>query len=199
MALLQISPMPCLEYFEFIESILCNAIKDYQNELEKYIRQEESAFNAYNVLLDISLESNNRESQQGTIDSLARAVLCIYQAKIRFEASKLAIHVLEGMVRSLKFNIDDLILTNNLMENILNQLGIFNVDPQIISWLHHQFSSFQDSGTLLQAIEAELGYSINQWGIKPQINPDLVIDKLMAKISINSSDILDNIERELYV
>ena len=197
--LFKTAPIPCLEYLESIEALLKNIIQEHQSELDKFTEQEESAFQAYNVLIDIFYQSANQKSNQKEINSLTRTILHIYRAKMQIEAYSLAIQAIQGIIRTLQFYIDDLILAINLLETIHNQLDISGVDESISLFIQHKFNTFQDSAKLLQEIETEVGYSINQWGVQCHVNPSFILDKLITKISINSSEILESIEQELYV
>ena len=195
--LFNISPRPCLEYLESLETLLNNTAREYQNELEKLLLQEQSACNAYDVIFDINFQSICQDNIIQEFDSLIRALSHIYRAKIKIEAYNLVIQTLEGMMRIIQFYIDDLVLTNNLLENIKNQLDIFDVDQSISLFIKNQFIFSQYSTNLLQEIETDLGHSLNQWGIFCHINSNLIIDMLIAKIS--NSDIKESINQKLSV
>ncbi|MCC0175849.1 response regulator transcription factor [Waterburya agarophytonicola K14] len=197
--LFKTASLPCLEHLESMETLLKNIIEEYQSELDKFTEQEKSAFQAYNVLIDIFFESASQESNQSEINSLTRTILHIYRAKMQIEAFTFAIQDIQGIIRTLQFYIDDLILANNLLETIHSQLDISGVDESISLLVKHKFDTFQDSTKLLQEIEAEVGYSMNQWGVQCHVNPSLILDKLITKISISSGNILESIEQELYV
>lgn len=193
------SPMPCLEHLESIEILLNTSIKEQQSEFDELAKQEKSAYKAYNKLVDIFYKSDDVENDCSKIDSLIRAILHMYLAKMRVEASSLAIQAIQGLVRLLQFVIDDLILAINLLETTRNQLDVANVDESISSFVRHKSNTFYDCSGLLEEIELELGYSINHWGVRASVTPNLVLDKLVNRISAKSHDILESIEQELYM
>ena len=193
------SPMRCLEHLESIEALLNSAIKEYQDELDQFVEQEKSVYRAYDVLIDILKRSEDRQSQQETIASLTRAIFHVYRTKLKIEAYSLAISTFEGIVRILRFSIDDLILAIGLLTAINSQLDVYNIDESISLFVQSKLDTLTNSGELLQEIELEIGYSINQWGVRGCINSSLVLDKLLSKISTCGNNILECIERELYI
>ena len=192
------SPLPCLEHLESIETFLNLAIKEHQNELDRFINQRDSAFRAYNKLVDIFNRSRNIECDRCEFDSLMRAILYVYRAKMRIEASTLAIQIIQGLIRLLQFSIDDLILAISLLEAVRNQLNVSNVDEGISLFVRRKSRMIYDCLRLLEEIELEVGCSINQWGVRASVTPTLILDKLINRISIKSNDILESIENELY-
>jgi len=181
-------PKSCLEYLKFIKQLLQNEVKNLQDNLNDYQSKEKSASKAYNILLDNSEE----------IESLTRAILYIYRSKMLAESTILAIQVIQGLLRSIQLYIEDLILTIKVLNGVLDLLDISEMDDSITSFVHNKLKTFQDYTKMLQEIESEVGYPINNWGIRG-IDSTEVKDKLLDKISSRSGDILENIEAELFV
>lgn len=195
----KISPTPCLEYLELLETILNVISQKYQRELDEFCERERSARHAYNVLIDLNFQSRSQNNKTQEFNSLIRALSHIYHNKMEIEVYNLSIQILAGMVRIIQHYIDDLILTSNLLKNVQNQLDMFDVDQGLTLFVKGKYYSFQDPDILLQDLEIELGCSINQWGIKYDINSELILNKLLNKISDHSSNILASINQELYI
>ena len=192
------SPLPCLEHLESIEMFLNAAIKEHQNELDRSVNQHESAFRAYNKLIEIFNRSGNIKCDRSEFDSLMRALLYTYRAKMRIEASTLAIQMIQGLVRLLQLSIDDLILAIDLLESVRDRLNVSTVDESIFLFVRRKSKIFYDCSRLLEEIESEVGHSINRWGVRASVTPTLILNKLINRISIKSNDVLENIENELY-
>ncbi|MEL6930115.1 MAG: hypothetical protein AAFO95_15955, partial [Cyanobacteria bacterium J06600_6] len=191
------SPISCLEHLESIEVLYKENICKYQNQLSKITQQEKSASRAFNILTDIVNQIDKTELNQEDINSLNRALFLTYQARMQIEAYTLAIQLIQGMIRTLQFYIDDLILTIKLLQTIHDQLSIFDVDDSISFFIKQKFSVYQDSLELLQEVESEVGYPINQWGVQGHLDSSLILNKLMDKISLTGTEILHSIEQEL--
>jgi DNA-binding NarL/FixJ family response regulator len=169
-----ISPILGLEYLEKLEKSLFDIMKDYENELKKISKLEQSAKLAYKNLL-IIFHQNKLIEQERLALALKSALQKIYGAKITIEAYKLAVQIILGMIRFIQFYIDDLIQTNNLLKKVLNNL---NSDLKGSKQLIH----LHNPAKLLQDVEKDLGHRLNQWGIYGTINPDLIIDLLLKKL-----------------
>ena len=192
------SPLPCLEHLESIEAFLNVAIREHQNELDRLVYQQKSAFRAYSKLIEIFNQSENIERDRSEFDCIMRAILYTYRAKIWIEAFTLAIQLIQGLVRLLQFSIDDLILAIDLLEAAHSQLNVSNIDESTSLFVYYKSKIFYDYSRLLEEVELDVGYSINQWGVRTSITPTLILDKLINIISIKSNDVLKNIESELY-
>lgn len=94
----------------------------------------------------------------------------------------LSVQAVEGVIRTLQFYIDDLLLATNLLKTIYSQLSISEIDDSISIFIYKKFNIYQEANKLLQEIEAEVECSINQWGVKGHISPNLIKDKLINKI-----------------
>lgn len=194
---LKSSPLPCLEHLESIELLLNRVAEEHQNELDRLMKQQDSAFKAYNRLIGIFYKSENIKCDHSQTAPLIRAILYIYRAKLQIIVSTLAIQIIQGLIRLLQFSIDDLILTINLLKTEYNKLNVSTLDEGISLFIRRKSNEFYDCLKLLEEIELDVGYSINQWGVRAEINPTLILDKLANKISIKSNDILKSIEQEL--
>lgn len=194
----KISPNSSLEYLELLESILNVIAQKYQRELNDLEQQERSARQAYNILFDINFQSNSQYKKIEEFNSLIRAISHIYHIKIINEVNNLAIQIIQGIIRIIQFYIDDLILTINLLEKVQYQLDISNINQNLVLFVREKYFSFQNPNNLLADIEYELGYSINQWGVKYD-NPELILNKLFQKISIHSTNILESVHQELTI
>jgi DNA-binding NarL/FixJ family response regulator len=174
------SPMPSFEYLEKLEKSLFALAKDYEKELKKIVQIEQSAKLAYKNLLVI-FHQNKLIEKERLAGSLILAWQKIYGAKVTVKAYKLAVQIILGMIRFIQFYIDDLIQTNNLLKNVLNDLNIDDTNSSIYI-NRKELIHLHNPVKLLQDVEKDLGHHLNQWGIYGTINSDLIIDLLLNKL-----------------
>jgi CheY-like chemotaxis protein len=195
---LQTAPITCLEYLELIEESLSKFIENYQSKLEKYKQREQSAFRAYNALISTTFGSVNEINSLNNTDTLARSISDIYQNKIKIEVFGLLVQALQGLNRILQVYIDDLLQVNNFLDTLKMQLDIDIANQDISTFVRQQVELYQDSNKLLQEIEADVGYSINQWGIQHNVTSHLILDKLMSKVSLDSDEIISSLKEKFH-
>lgn len=187
---LKTSPEPCLEYLRKIEIYLYNLSNQYEIDRQNSLKKENGGKKSYGCLVSKITNSPDIDSKEKYFQLASKALLHIYQSKIKVLILTLVIEIIEAIIRDNQIYIENLISTISFLKSIKDsfQSNTSLTSSLIILMLFDHICSVKSPESLKQELEAHLGVPLNRWGSCGYISVEEVRTILLDKVAVLTKD-----------
>ena len=187
-----------LDFATKIEQFVLSQTRQYCQEKETLLQQENGGKKPFNFLSQKLLSKQEENNIAKNYDSAIRALLYIYKCKIQAEICDFKIQIVSAIIQDNQLVIENLLESNSFLNQLQESFSCQGQNNSLlVSILFEQMCLVKSPSDLRQDLEKDLGIPLNRWGTCGYISIDEVKKILTEKVSVISKDIYGQLIKEL--